>query len=85
MANYRVKPSKPVAVMGAIFGLAVMVVGLVTMINKDGPVWGMILWVVIAATITGFNLWAAFAKNGALQNIESDEPPVRQGMTSERS
>ena len=64
---YRVKPSKPVAVFGAVFGLAILLVGIFGA-KKTSPGF-MVLWAVMLVAIVGFNLWTAFSKNGSTETI----------------
>ncbi|MTD15008.1 hypothetical protein GIS00_13775 [Nakamurella sp. YIM 132087] len=88
MATYRVKPSKPMAIFGVFFGIVMIVVALVTAFNSEkGVNWFIWVWVALAAGITIFNLWAAFAKKGAVNTIESDDgpPPVKMGQTAEKA
>ena len=69
MSSYRYKPSKPVAVFGAVFGAAILVFGLVTMLNGDldgGGAAFLVLWCAAGVAIIGFNLWAAFSEKGSL-------------------
>ena len=63
---YRVKPSRPVAVFGAVFGLAIIIFGVVSMHTNPGFV---VLWAVLGLAIISFNLWAAFSKNGSTETI----------------
>ncbi|WP_219418384.1 hypothetical protein [Pseudonocardia nigra] len=66
----RIRPSKPAAVVGAIAGVAIVIFGVVQ-IGFDTPfVW---LWAAIGIAIVAFNLWAAFAKRGATQVVETDD------------
>jgi hypothetical protein len=65
---YRVKPSKPVAVFGAVFGLAILIVGAIG-VHKNIPF--LVLWICAGVFISGFNLWAAFSKNGSTESIVS--------------
>ncbi|UJW28430.1 hypothetical protein L3Q67_24450 [Saccharothrix sp. AJ9571] len=68
MSSFKVKPSKPAAIFGAIFGVAILVFGLVSGLGKSGGfIW---LWVVAGVAIIAFNLWAAFSKNGATEVVE---------------
>lgn len=87
MATYRVRPSKPIAVMGAVLGSALIIFGVVQMTGEEGPPPAfMYLWVAFGLAIVGFNLWAAFAKKGHVNTIESDEgPPTQMGTTAERT
>jgi hypothetical protein len=69
VSSYRYKPSKPVAVFGAVFGAAILVFGLVSMVNSDpdgGGVAFLVLWCAAGVAIIGFNLWAAFSAKGSL-------------------
>jgi hypothetical protein len=67
---YRVKPSKPVAVFGAVFGLAIVIFGVLNVHDNSGFI---ILWAVMGLSIVGFNLWAAFSKNGSTETITSSD------------
>jgi hypothetical protein len=66
---HRLRPSKPMAILGAILGVAMVVFGLVQFGGRGGFIW---LWAVFGIAIVGFNLWAAFAKRGATHVVESD-------------
>ncbi|MET0236216.1 MAG: hypothetical protein ABW224_16340 [Kibdelosporangium sp.] len=68
----RIRPSKPVAIFGALFGVAILVYGVIQMSSRtpSGFFW---LWLVGGIAIIGFNLWAAFGKRGALQVYEEDK------------
>ncbi len=69
MSSYRYKPSKPVAVFTAVFGAAILVFGLVGMLNGEldgGGVAFLVLWCAAGVGIIGFNLWAAFSEKGSL-------------------
>ncbi len=85
MANYRVRPSKPVAVMGAVFGLAIMMFGIFGVGHKAGGF--LFLWIAVCLAIIAFNLWAAFARNGSVQTISSSDdgpPPPMFGQRVDR-
>ena len=88
MTSYRVRPSKPMALFGAVGGILILVFGIVMMVTKsnDIPVAFLVLWVVIGVGIVSFNLWSAFGKNGHIQTLEAtdDGPPSRFGQTVER-
>ena len=64
----RIRPSKPVAVFGALFGVAILVFGVVQMGSRatSGFFW---LWLVGGIAIIGFNLWAAFGKRLGLSDV----------------
>ncbi|MFE9750681.1 hypothetical protein ACFYOT_37730 [Saccharothrix saharensis] len=65
----RIRPSKPMAVFGALVGAAILVFGLVTFPLDRPFIW---LWFAVGLGIIGFNLWAAFSRNGATGVIEQD-------------
>ncbi|WP_205843717.1 hypothetical protein [Nakamurella deserti] len=86
MPTYRVRPSKQMAVFGAVFGAVIVIVGLVQMAGSDagGFVW---LWAAFGVAIIAFNLWSAFGRHGHTQTITTDDgdtPPTRVGQTVER-
>lgn len=69
--GYRVRSPKPLAVLGAIFGLALLVFGTVSMLSSHhANVAFLILWICMGLGIIGFNLWAAFGKSGRLYDID---------------
>ncbi|MEU3623570.1 hypothetical protein [Amycolatopsis coloradensis] len=71
MSSYNVKPSKPVAIFGAVFGVALLLFGIFSGIGRNnGFLW---LWVAAGVGIIGFNLWAAFSKRGATEVVETRE------------
>ncbi len=63
MAIQRVKPAKPMAVLSAVVGLGMLGFGIYSLANGANPAF-MALWIVALLGIVGFNLWAAFAKDG---------------------
>lgn len=70
MRMLRYKPSKPVAVLGIVFGIGMLAFG----INAfwDAPGAGrafLIFWCFGVVAITGLNTWAAFSKKGSLATI----------------
>ena len=86
MATYRVRPPKPVAILGAVVGVAVVGFGVVNVGNKPGSHGFIFLWAAIGLAIVGFNLWAAFSPRGASSIIttDGDDPPHRFGQTVTR-
>jgi hypothetical protein len=84
VSTYRYKPSRPVAVFGAVFGSALLVFGIVSMLNSEDGLEGggaafLVLWCVAGVAIIGLNLWAAFSKKGSLATFvrEPDEGAER--------
>lgn len=65
----RIRPSKPMAIFGAVAGLAIVVFGLVNFPLDQPFIW---LWATIGLGIVGFNLWSAFGRNGATYVYEED-------------
>lgn len=65
----RIRPSRPMAVFGAVFGLAILIFGAVKMNGAGGFFW---LWLAGGLGIIAFNLWAAFSKKGATHVVEHD-------------
>jgi hypothetical protein len=75
VSSYRYTPSRPVAAMGVVVGTAIMVVGLVRMLDggaarDGGGLAFLVLWCVAGPAIIGVNLWAAFSRNGSLPSFE---------------
>ena len=67
---YRYKPSKPVAVVGIIFGVAMIAFAIVRFADANGAGLGfLIFWCVAVVAITGLNTWAAFSKDGSLATL----------------
>jgi hypothetical protein len=71
VSSYRYKPSKPAAVLGAVVGTAILVFGLVRMLDggaaRDGEgVAFLVLWCGVGVAVVASNLWAALSKNGSL-------------------
>jgi hypothetical protein len=81
VSSYRYKPSKPMAIFGAVFGAALLVFGLVQMLGSDldgGGAAFLILWCTAGIAIIGFNLWAAFSEKGSLATftrVPDDDQP----------
>ena len=83
MSTWRVRPSKPVAIFGALVGVAMLVFGITSIHHSTGF---FIIWCVVVVGIIGFNLWAAFSPRGSVYEVSggSDSPPGRFGTRSER-
>lgn len=78
MTTYRVRPTKPVAVVGAAFGVAVVAVGIFALATRsdDVPLPLLIVWLIFGAAITVFSVWASLAENGRTQTLQqSDDVP----------
>jgi hypothetical protein len=81
VSSYRYKPSKPAAIFGAVFGVAILVFGLVNMLDSDldgGGTAFLVLWCVAGVAIISFNLWAAFSEKGSLATftrVPDDDQP----------
>jgi hypothetical protein len=68
VSRYRYKPSKPVAILGIIFGIGMLVFG-ITMFGKSDDGGGrafLVFWCVGVVAITVLNTWAAFSGKGSL-------------------
>lgn len=76
--RWNIKPSKPVAVFSALVGVAIIVVGLVSMEDFNGFT---VLWVLVGAAIIVFNLWAAFSPRGSVYSaqLSADDADRRSG------
>ena len=86
MATYRVRPPKPLAILGAVVGIAIVVFGVITVGNKPGSHGFIWLFAGVGVAIVAFNLWSAFSPRGASSIIttDGDEPPHRFGQTVTR-
>ncbi|HEX2773552.1 MAG TPA: hypothetical protein VHN18_14140, partial [Micromonosporaceae bacterium] len=69
-SRYRVRPSKPMAVVGAVFGVALLAYGVTQFVRAGQANSFLVLWVVFGIAIIGFNLWAAFGKKGSLYSLD---------------
>ena len=70
MSSSRYRPSRPVAILGAVAGAAVLVLGLVRMLDggaarDGGGLAFLVLWVLVGLAVVGSNLRAAFARTGS--------------------
>jgi hypothetical protein len=71
----RIRPSKPVAAFGAVFGLAILIWGGAAVGGSAGGfLW---IWVAAGLAIIAVNLWVAFGRRGAVQVIENDDRRAR--------
>jgi len=68
MQSWKVKPSKPAAILGMVVGIAILVAG-IAMSHRFTPF--LILWVIVGLAVIGFNLWAAFSPRGSTYNMTS--------------
>lgn len=71
MSSYRYEPSRPAAVFSGVLGAAILVFGVVRMLDggaarDGGGVAFLVLWCLAGVAIVGFHLWAAFARNGSV-------------------
>jgi hypothetical protein len=79
MTTYRVRQSKPAAVIGAVIGVIVIVAGIIGS-TKSGHTNSLWIFIVVGIAVIGLGLWSAFSKHGSLQTIESDDgPPAPRG------
>ena len=87
MKTMRYKPSKPVAVVAALFGIGMLYFGISNFRDAEGGGQGfLVFWCLGVVAITGLNLWAAFSKKGSLATImpfgtdveDDDEDPRRR-------
>jgi hypothetical protein len=72
--RWTVKPSKPVAVFGAIAGVAILVLGITSM-SKFTPF--LAVWVALGVGIIAFNLWAAFSPRGGVYTVQGSRAPAK--------
>jgi hypothetical protein len=78
VSRYRYKPSKPVAVLGIVVGIAMIIFAVTAFGKSDGGGGGfLIFWCAAVVAITGLNTWAAFSEKGSLATFtrvpEDDE------------
>lgn len=64
---WRVKPSKPAALLAAVVGVAMIVFALVSF---HGAIGIRIAWCVVVVGIVGVQLWAAFSARGSLYTAQ---------------
>lgn len=65
---WNIRPSKPAAIFGACFGVALIVWGAVQLAGTDNHGF-LILWILAGVGIIAFNLWAAFSRRGAVEQV----------------
>ncbi|MFC7532151.1 hypothetical protein [Actinoplanes sp. GCM10030250] len=63
-ANLRFATGKPMAVIGAVAGAAILIFGVVKMAGTPNSGF-LVLWVIFGVAIIAFNLWTAFGRRGA--------------------
>lgn len=69
MPEYRVRQSKPLAVIGAVFGVVILVTGAVLIGTRTWAIW---IWLAFGVGIIGYNLWSAFRRHGHDRAAASD-------------
>lgn len=75
------------ALVTAVVGAVMLTGAVVAVATSDGGFhWIFAVWLAVGVAIVSFNVWAAFAPNGHLQTMTSDDddPPRRLGMRFER-
>ncbi|MBA8792484.1 hypothetical protein FHX74_000078 [Friedmanniella endophytica] len=76
MPTYRVRPSKPVALITSVLGVAIVAFGVYSMVHRGQMHGFAYLWLVFGVVIIGFNLWSAFSSRGGTQVITRDDDPT---------
>ena len=72
---FRIRPSKPMAVISAFVGIGMIVFAL-TSGDFGGNTGFLVFWVFVVIAIVGGNLWSAFSSKGSTYTIErTDEIP----------
>lgn len=66
---YRYKPSKPVAVIGALLGVGMIVFALTSERGSGGSA-SLAFWCLGVVAISALNLWAAFSPRGSIGTFE---------------
>ncbi len=78
MRTTRYKPSKPVAVLGIVVGIAMLAFGITSFRDAEGGGLAfLVFWCAVVVTVTALNTWAAFSEKGSLGTFvsqEDDEP-----------
>ncbi|WP_146169009.1 hypothetical protein [Actinoplanes italicus] len=67
------RPSKPYAVFVAIFGLALLVFGVVQVTRQDGFHWFLVVWVLVGLGMIGYVLAQGFGRRRDAP-VEDSEP-----------
>jgi hypothetical protein len=79
MNTMRYKPSKPVAVLGIVVGVGMLVFGITQFRNAEGGGLAfLVFWCAMVVAITTLNTWAAFSKNGSLATLVSRDDDATQ-------
>ncbi len=69
---FRIKLSKPMAVLSAVMGVGMIIFALLNDdLNKNGGF--LAFWIFAVIAIVAFNLWSAFANNGSVYNVERSD------------
>jgi NADH:ubiquinone oxidoreductase subunit K len=75
MSTMRDKPSKPSAILTFVIGIGMIVFAATQFADATGGTLAFfVFWCVAAVAIIGFNVWAAFARNGSIADIVTEEP-----------
>jgi hypothetical protein len=74
MPRFEMRPSKPYAVFVAIFGLALLIFGVVQVTRQNGFHWFLVIWVLAGLGMIGFVLVQGFGRRpgSAMHTAEGD-------------
>ncbi len=82
--TYRLKPSKQQAVFTAIVGVVILTWAIIDFTRKGKANGFLAVWGLIMAAIVGFNIWAAFSKNGYTDRISVRQDQLEADDTESR-